>query len=137
MSFSPSIWGRPFGPALCFNLWLFEFFCLWLMFQTTEVHGCYGGVLQPFKYRNIWRLDSNILSSMDVEIIMTWNGLCMECKTPNISRVGLLCSNFLRLIKTFILCFAVWCRECYRPHLEVPFRLQRSLAARDDGREYL
>ena len=26
MSFSPSIWGRPFGPALCINLWLFEFF---------------------------------------------------------------------------------------------------------------
>ena len=46
-------------------------FCLWLMFQTTEVPGYYGVFLKPLKYRTIWSPDSNILISMDVVNFIT------------------------------------------------------------------
>ena len=107
------------------------------MFQTTEVPGFYRGFLKPFKYRNIWRPDSNILSSMDVGNFITWKVPCMEFNTPKRSGVGLFCSNFLRLRKPFPLCYAVWCVECYGPHPEDSFRVQTSLAAGDDESEDL
>ena len=107
------------------------------MFQTTEVPGFYGGFLKPLKYRTIWRPDSNILSSMDVGNFITWKVLYMECKTPKMSGVRLFCSNFISLRKPFPPCYSVWCGEFYRPHPEDPFRVQTSLAARDDKSEDL
>ena len=107
------------------------------MFQTTEAPGCYGGVLQPLKYRTIRRTDSNILSSMDVGNFMTWKGQCMECKTPKWSGVVIFYSNLLRLRKTFPPCHTVWYGEYYLPHLEDPFRVQTSISAGDDEIEDL
>ena len=103
------------------------------MFQTINFPGWYGRVLQPLKYRTIWRPDSNILSSMDVINFMTWKGPCMDCETPNRSGVGLFYSNSLRLRKCLPPCHAVWWREFYRPHPEDPFWLQTSLADRDNA----
>ena len=102
------------------------------MFQTTEVPGFYGVFLKPLNYRTICSPDSNILISVDVGDFITWKGPCMECKTPKRSGLGIFCSSLLRLRKPFPPCYVVWCRECYRPHLEDPFRLQTSLAAGDD-----
>ena len=61
----------------------------------------------------------------------------MECKTPKRIGVGLFSSNLLGLRKPLPPCYAVWCRECYRPHLEDTFRVQTSLSARDDKSEDL
>ena len=46
--------------------------------------------------------------------------------------------KFLESQKTFPPpCYAVWCREFYRPHPEDPFKVQTSLAAGDDKSEDL
>ena len=63
---------------------------------------------------------------------ITWKCPCMECETSMSSGVGLFCSYFVRLRKPFPPCYAVWCGEFYRPHPEDPFRVNTSLAARDN-----
>ena len=106
------------------------------MFQTTEVPECYVRFLQILKYRTIWRPDSNILSSMDVGNFMTWKVLCMVCENRKRSGVGLLCSNFLRLRKTFpVSCSLV--RIMLPPHPEKPFQVHTILAARNNEIEDL
>ena len=61
----------------------------------------------------------------------------MECDTPKRSEVGIFCSNLLGLTKHLPLCYAVLCREYYRPNPEDPVQVPTSLADEDDKSEDL
>ena len=60
-------------------------------------HWVLRGILPDLEVYNQLEAGFNILSSIDVENLMTRNSPSMECKNTKRSGVGLFCSNLLRL----------------------------------------
>ena len=107
------------------------------MFQITEAHVCYDGVLTLLKYITNWRPDSDTLSSTYVKFFMTWKSLFMDCETPKRVGVGMFCSYLLKIRKNLLPCYAVWCGECYHHQPEYQFLAQTSLSDEYNKSNYL